>query len=88
MVNIKIHYSKRYIKDFKKLTPSLRLLAAEREKIFKNDPHLHKLKTHKLTGKLQDYWSFSLNYQDRVLFRFINQSEVIFYKIGSHDVYK
>ena len=35
---------------------------------FVNDPFDLKLKTHKLSGKLKDLWSFSLDYDLRVVF--------------------
>ncbi len=83
-----IRYSSLFIKELKKLTKEKQASADKREKIFRKDPFDPKLKTHKLSGKLKDYWAFSLTYSDRVLFRFINKEEVIFYKIGSHDIYK
>lgn len=85
---IKINYAKRFLRDFKKLTPDKQQQAIEREKIFIKDPFSLTLKTHKLSGELKEYWSFSITYQDRIMFRFANDKEVIFYKIGSHDIYK
>ncbi len=85
---IKINYAKRFLRDFKKLTSDKQQLAIEREKIFIIDPFSLTLKTHKLSGELKEYWSFSITYQDRVMFRFVNDREVIFYRIGSHDIYK
>lgn len=83
----KIHYTSRFIKDLKKLSRDKQRLATKREKIFRKDPFSQTLKTRKLSGKLKDYWAFSITYQDRVLFRFINRDEAIFYKIGSHAIY-
>ena len=87
MVITKVHYTSRFVKDLKKLSPQKQQLAVKREKLFKTDPFNPLLKTHKLLGKLKGHWAFSITYQDRVLFRFINKSEVIFYKIGSHAIY-
>ncbi|MEK9146938.1 MAG: type II toxin-antitoxin system YafQ family toxin [Patescibacteria group bacterium] len=83
----KIHYTPRFIKDFKKLSKDKQKLAAKRENLFRNDPFTASLKTHKLTGKLEGLWAFSLTYHDRVLFKFINKTEAIFFKIGSHAIY-
>ena len=47
-----------------------------------------KLDTHKLGGKLRDRWSFSINYSDRIAFRFIDHESVLFMDIGDHDIYK
>jgi len=84
----KIHYTSRFIKDFKKMPKDKQKLAVIREKIFRNNCFDPRLKTHKLTGALKDYWSFSVTHSDRILFRFINEREIIFYKIGSHEIYR
>ncbi len=83
-----INYTSRFIKDLKKLSKEKQKLAIVREKYFRKNPFDSRLKTHKLSGKLQGYWAFSLTFSDRVLLRFIKKEEVIFYKIGSHDIYK
>ena len=53
--------------------------------IFSQNPFDSKLRTHKLTGKLKGLWSFSLSYDYRVIFRFINDHDVLLIDIGSHD---
>lgn len=83
-----VHYTLRFFKELKKLSKEKQKLADIREQIFRRNPFDSKLKTHKLSGPLKNYWAFSLTYSDRVLFRFIKKDEVIFYKIGSHDIYK
>lgn len=84
----KIYYSSRFIKAFKKLPKDKQKLAISREKIFRQDPFAVSLKTHKLSNNLDGYWSFSITHQDRVMFKFLENNEVIFYKIGDHDIYK
>jgi len=49
------------------------------------DPFDPSLKTHKLSGKLKDLWSFSVDYDDRVLFYFTEDERAVFVDIGSHD---
>jgi mRNA-degrading endonuclease YafQ of YafQ-DinJ toxin-antitoxin module len=53
--------------------------------LFIKDPHHVKLRTHKLTGSLQELWSFSIDYDLRVVFYFSSPNEVIFEDIGTHD---
>lgn len=84
----KIHYTSRFIKDFKKISRDKQKQAAVREKIFRENCFEPRLKTHKLTGSLKDYWSFSVTHSDRILFRFISEKEIIFYKIGTHEIYR
>ena len=58
-----------------------------RLEIFINDPFEAKLKTHKLSGKLKDLWSFSIEYDLRVVFYFTNDKpkRAVFVDIGTHD---
>ena len=84
---MKIYYSSKFAKEYKRLPKKVKLSAEEKEIVFRKDPFDKRLKTHKLSGKLKDYWAFSITYQDRVLFRFISRNEAIFYKIGSHAIY-
>lgn len=54
--------------------------------LFLENPFHHQLKTHKLTGNLKKYWSFSIEYDVRVVFAFAeDQTKVILIDIGSHD---
>ncbi len=56
--------------------------------VFRNNPFEPQLKSHKLSGKLQDYWSFSVNYDLRVIFYFADQEKVVFIDVGTHkEVY-
>ncbi len=84
----KIHYTSRFIKDFKGLSKEKQRLAIRREKIFRKNCFDSRLKTHKLIGPLKDYWAFSVTHADRILFKFIKEKEIIFYKIGSHEIYR
>lgn len=51
------------------------------------DPFDVKLKTHKLSGKLEGMWSFSARFDLRVIFYFTDDKPVkaVFINIGSHD---
>ena len=54
--------------------------------LFIEDPFHTSLKTHKLSGKLKDLWSFSIEYDLRVIFYFEeNNTKAIFIDIGSHN---
>ena len=80
-----------YSSSFKK---SAGKYASAREKIekaitrFINDPFRPSLKTHKLTGKLKQYWSFSVDFHIRILFEFIDKETVGFIDMGTHEIYK
>lgn len=75
-------------KNYKKRLPEKKLdKLKERIVIFESDPFDPRLKTHKLKGNLRDYWSFSVSYSDRILFRFLDNETVFFIDIGDHSIY-
>ncbi|MBU0619122.1 type II toxin-antitoxin system YafQ family toxin [Patescibacteria group bacterium] len=84
----KIHYTTNFVKKWKKLSRAEKNRYQQRIKLFKQDPFNQPLKTHKLKGRLSNYWSFSLDYQQRVIFAFKNNNQVIFYNFGSHQIYR
>jgi mRNA-degrading endonuclease YafQ of YafQ-DinJ toxin-antitoxin module len=47
-----------------------------------------RLRTHKLKGELSAYWAYSVNREYRVLFRFLGPSEVLYYDVGTHEIYR
>jgi len=52
---------------------------------FTVNPYDPSLKTHKLSGKLKEFWSFTIDYDARVLFYFTENEKAVFVDIGSHD---
>jgi len=83
-----IFYTPKFVKTYKKIPVKIKLLAEKKEKIFFANPHDPRLNTHALTGELNGSWSFSVNYQYRIVFNFIEKNNVIFIVIGTHDIYK
>lgn len=60
----------------------------ERLEVFKNNPFDPTLRTHRLSGKLKHLWSFSIEYDLRVLFQFVDDHRAVFIDIGTHkEVY-
>jgi addiction module RelE/StbE family toxin len=53
--------------------------------LFSNNPFDPSIKTHKLTGKLKGYWAFSIDYDCRVVFKFLDKNEAFLIEIGGHD---
>jgi len=85
---VKIFYTPKFVKTYKKIPAKIQLLAVKKEKIFLANPHDPRLNTHPLTGELGGSWSFSVNYQYRVVFNFIENNDILFLVIGTHDIYK
>ena len=53
--------------------------------MFAKDPFQSRLRTHKLTGKLDGLWAFSVSYDCRVIFKFLSKKEILQIDIGGHD---
>lgn len=85
---MKIYYSSKFAKEYRKLPLRIKLLAEEKEKVFRKNPQSPNLKTHKLTGKLKEYYAFSIDYQYRIIFEFVSEKEVWFHSVGTHEIYK
>ncbi len=53
--------------------------------LFSKNPFNPKLRTHKLTGRLEGLWAFSVSYDHRVIFKFLREDEILLIDIGTHD---
>ncbi len=78
--NFKRDYKKR-ISSNKKLQDKFK----EAIITFSNNPFDTKLKTHKLSGILKGNWAFSVEYDCRVVFKFLTENKVLLIDIGSHE---
>ncbi len=79
---------KRAYKKTIRNNPELEARFWENVKLFTENPFAPQLKTHKLSGKLKELWSFTVAYDCRVVFYFVNNEVVEFVDIGRHaDVY-
>lgn len=57
----------------------------KRLEIFRDNPYDPRLRTHKLSGDLQEFWSFTVEYDVRVVFQFAGKDRAVFQDIGTHD---
>jgi addiction module RelE/StbE family toxin len=85
---IKLAYSPAFQWAYKKLyknNPARQILFQDKISLFLKDPFHTQLRTHKLKGRLKDFYSFTVEYDVRVIFYFVSDSEVVLEDIGSHD---
>jgi mRNA-degrading endonuclease YafQ of YafQ-DinJ toxin-antitoxin module len=81
---LRVTASSRFLRKAKKLRePRASLLRAALRR-FAADPQDPLLRTHKLKGELADYWSFSVDDDLRVLFRW-DGDDVFVVNLGSPD---
>lgn len=88
MIVKEIHYSKKFIKELKKLPNDIVNLAIKNEKIFRENPIHSSLRLHQLKGKFKGIWSISLSSNYRIIFERMKNGDILFISIGKHDIYK
>ncbi len=81
-----IRVTSHFARQYKGLTPEIQEIAEARECLFRADAFDPPLRTHKLLGRLQDLWAFSVTRDVRVVFEFLGADEVLFHSIGPHYV--
>lgn len=82
-----IIYSNRFAKEYKKLPIHIKDKAEKLEEIFRENIFDERLKTHKLSGELKEFWAFSINYNYRIIFEFFNKDIIHFHSVGTHSIY-
>jgi mRNA-degrading endonuclease YafQ of YafQ-DinJ toxin-antitoxin module len=85
---IDIELSSRYKKSFRRLHPRIQRKAILKTKIFRENPFSPQLRTHPLSGKERECWAIWIDYHYRLKFIFLDDDEVLFLDIGTHDIYK
>ncbi|MEK7544545.1 MAG: type II toxin-antitoxin system mRNA interferase toxin, RelE/StbE family [Patescibacteria group bacterium] len=85
---MEIFYTPQFLRQLKKFPVELQSEAEEKILLFQSDPKHPFLKTHKLKGRFNGCYSFSVNYSYRVVFEYYPKKSVTFLAIGDHDVYK
>lgn len=85
---MKINLSPHFKRSYKKIPKHIQNDFDKKIIIFVKDLYHSSLKTHKLTGRLQECLAFYLKDGYRVLFEFSGLESIDLLEIGSHDVYK
>jgi addiction module RelE/StbE family toxin len=74
------------LKKFIKKNPELKIILKEKLRILQENPFDSRLRTHKLSGNLKDFYSFWLTYEYRIVIKIYPKEKLIeFYAIGTHD---
>jgi addiction module RelE/StbE family toxin len=83
--HVKIEYTKRFTKQYSKLSPKFREQFKKRQRLWLNDPYNSQLHLHMLTGEYAGLYSINITGDIRALYEKINDSYVIFGFIGTHS---
>ena len=85
---MKIRFSPDFIKFLKKIKQTDKALTVHVQKqlkLFQLNPQHPSLRTHKLSGKMNDRWSISLSKSYRMIYILLESQEAYFIAIGTHD---
>ena len=85
---MKIEFTKKFLKQFNKLTKKTKLKFHHRVDILLSDPRDEILRFHRLSGRQKDSWSFDVSSDVRVVYdRSFEKSDgvILFQEIGSHS---
>lgn len=85
---IEIRYTSRFLKKLKRIPKIFINKIDKNEEVFRNDCFDLSLKTHKLNGKMEKLYAFSITHSYRIVFEFIKKNVVVFIDIGDHSIYK
>ncbi len=86
-------WSSTFTRNLKRLlrrNPKLRISIEQTLQQLAEEPFHPSLRTHKLKGELSDKWACSIDYRNRILFKFVKNSdsgeeEILLLTLGSHD---
>ena len=84
---ITLHYHKIFYKHLLRYSQKKKAIGKALE-LFQKDVLNPSLNTHKLMGELAGYWSFSVDYHLRILFRIIDKENILLLDIGTHEIYR
>lgn len=85
---MQVSLSPRFRRRFRKLPLALREEAYEKLLQFEYPENHASLRVHKLKGKFDGAWSFSVNYRYRIVFEWEKKGEsAVALTIGDHTVY-
>jgi len=76
---------KRAYRKVTEANPSLKPKITQALERFSNAPFHPSLRTHKLSGKLKGLSAFIVEYDCRIVFRFLDGEDVLLIDIGKHD---
>lgn len=85
---MQIRYKPTFVRAYKKMSPALKIEVKEKIYLFSNPKNHERLRMHKLKGKLKAFYSFSVTYAHRVVFKYEKSDVAVLIAVGDHDVYQ
>ena len=80
-----IFYAGEFKERYNMLPAVIQKKAEKQEKIFRQNPFHPSLHTEKLEPKSKEVWSFRIDKEYRILFKFVGPNRITFYTCGHHN---
>ena len=74
---MKVAFTPKFLRLLKKLPLGLQNEVIEKIELFKNVGNHQRLEVHKLKGRLKKFYGFSVDYQNRIVFDYLSEDEVL-----------
>lgn len=86
---LEVLLTEEFRKRYRDLPTVIQKKAEKQERLFRHNPYHPSLHTEKLEPKGKQVWSFRIDKNYRIFFRFINGNKVLFLTVGPHNwIYK
>lgn len=85
---IKLSWNKNFEKDLKRFLkkhPEKEGKIQNKLRLFTEEPFSPELRNHKLSGKLKDLRAIVVEYDCRIVFKFIDENTALLVTVGSHE---
>jgi len=82
---LKIKYTKRFRKQYSRLSPKVREQFIKRQRLWLTDPYNTQLHLHMLTGEYAGLYSINITRDIRALYEKIDDAYVVYGFIGTHS---
>lgn len=82
---IEVLVTKEFERRYRDLPASIQQRAEKQERLFRENPFHPSLHTEKLQPKGKEVWSYRIDRQYRILFRFLSGNKALFLTVGPHS---
>lgn len=84
---MEVKTTRHFERAFNRLPVDIQERAEAALEIFRNNPFDTKLRTHKLSGGLKQFYAVSVDFRTRIVF-WIRNEVAFLHDIGDHDMYR
>ncbi len=82
-----IAFSPTFMKKLKKHHKDIQMEVVEKIELLKNITNHQYLKVHKLNDRLKGSYSFSVDYQRRIVFDYLDENTIYILNFSGHEIY-